>query len=88
MLFCWVAVVARERSGLCHLKLESSHCARLTWRINTDVSHSVYQHYGAVLEYFHSNWVLYETTVLKCFEYFSSKILRRKLNLTVALLGS
>lgn len=40
MVCCCFVVVAQEKSGLCHSKLESSHSARLTWRINTDVSNA------------------------------------------------
>ena len=39
-LFCCLTVVAPERSGLCLSKPESSHSARLTWRISTDVSNT------------------------------------------------
>lgn len=35
----FLAVDALERSELFHSKLESSLSARLTWKINTDVSH-------------------------------------------------
>lgn len=41
LIFLFLAVDALERSELFHSKLESSLSARLTWKINTDVSHKL-----------------------------------------------
>lgn len=43
VVFCCFIGVAPERSGLCRSKQELSHSARLTWKINTDVSNT-YMH--------------------------------------------